>query len=915
MKTAASLLFRLVVAVLLAGAIAATQYVAWERWNRSSITVGSESAIRGFAYSPFQRDQSPLTNTYPDDKDIGADLDLLAQAASSIRTYASTENPNVTALAEQRTLQVTAGAWISGDYERNAREIDAIIDAASTWRHIPRVIVGNEVVLRKDITPQELTAYIAHVRKTLKRYNKPVSTAEPWHVWLKHPELATSVDFITVHLLPYHEGIPVESAVEYALMRYDELVRTFPNKKVLIGEIGWPSRGPIVSSEGANPTQASASPENAARFIREFLSHPRAPTLDYFLMEAMDQPWKVELEGWAGPYWGMYNAEREAKFPLEGLIVKDIRWAEKASIAAAIAFLPMVLICFLLSDWHVFGRAWLAVLVQACATTLVLGANVPADYYLTQRDLIGLTGLIIATVLTIAVLLSHGFEFGEVLFKRRWRRHFKPLAPHSPESEPFVSVHLACCNEPPEMVIATIDSLAAMTYTNFEVLVLDNNTRDEALWKPLQARCAELGPRFRFFHLENWPGFKAGALNFGLEQTDPRAVVVGVVDADYVVSPDWLSCLIPHFETPDVAVVQAPQAHRDWETQPFRRMCNWEFDGFFRIGMHHRNERNALIQHGTMTLVRRSALLEVGGWSEWCICEDTELGLRLIQKGYDTRYVDHILGRGLTPSDFTAIKSQRFRWAFGAMQILKHHLPQMLGRSKLNVAQRYHFLTGWFAWLGDALHLVFVLASLAWTLGMLFMPKAFGLPVSALALPVLAFMAFKAALGPILYRRTMDAPWKDILGASILSVGLAHAISRGIFAGIVKRHGEFVRTPKGWKSQGKLAFFAPIREELGLLIALVSAATALVVMRGTADLEARLWVGILALQCIPYIAAVACQIASYMPDRPTPETDAAACPDKADPTPYAPSAVASVASVAPAAAATQQAEIATRAAA
>ena len=103
-------------------------------------------------------------------------------------------------------------------------------------------------------------------------------------------------------------------------------------------------------------------------------------------------------------------------------------------------------------------------------------------------------------------------------------------------------------------------------------------------------------------------------------------------------------------------------------------MANWEFDGFFRIGMHHRNERNAIIQHGTMTLVRRTALERVGGWAEWCICEDAELGLRLMQAGHDVRYVDSVLGRGLTPSDFAAFKAQRFRWAFGAMQILKRAL-------------------------------------------------------------------------------------------------------------------------------------------------------------------------------------------------------------------------------------------------
>jgi len=866
MKYAASLIYRVIVALILAGLVAGAQYLLAERWNRGTEFIGAGNSIHGYAYSPFQRDQNPLKGTFPSDAEVGADLDLLARSAERVRTYGSIEVPSIVRLASDRKLSVTAGAWLGPDPAANDQEIAGLIDGVRKFRHIERVIVGNEVLLRGDLKAAELATYIEKVRKELKRLKVPVSTAEPWHVWLKHPELAKSVDFITVHLLPYHEGIPVENAVEYAFMRYDELVKAFPKKKIVIGEIGWPSRGPVMNSFGAEETTAEPSPENQARFIREFLAHPRTPTLDYFIMEAIDQPWKIEIEGWAGAYWGMFNAEREAKFPLDGLVVKDIRWHEKAKMAGMIAFLPMFLICFLLRDWSVLGRLWLAMLIQASAATLVIGVNVPEDYYLTQRDMVGLAMLIVATVMTIAVLLSHGFEFGEVLFKRRWQRRFLPLAPHAAEREPFVSIHLACCNEPPEMVIATIDSLAAMHYRNFEVLVLDNNTKDEALWKPLEARCAELGPRFRFFHLDNWPGFKAGALNFGLKQTDPRAEVVGVVDADYVVSPDWLSCLIPHFDAPDVAVVQAPQAHRDWENQPFRRMCNWEFEGFFRIGMHHRNERNALIQHGTMTLVRRLALEEVGGWSEWCICEDTELGLRLIEKGYDTRYVDHILGRGLTPADFPAIKSQRFRWAFGAMQILKHHLPAMLGPSRLNIAQRYHFLTGWFAWLGDALQLVFVFGSLVWTLGMLFLPKAFGLPVSALAVPILAFMAFKGGLGPILYRRTMDAPWKDILGASVLSVGLAHAIARGVFAGLVKKRGEFVRTPKGWKDKGTLAFFSPIREEIGLLFALILGGAVLVWLRGAQDLEAQLWVGILALQCIPYVAAIACQVASYMPE-------------------------------------------------
>ncbi len=129
-----------------------------------------------------------------------------------------------------------------------------------------------------------------------------------------------------------------------------------------------------------------------------------------------------------------------------------------------------------------------------------------------------------------------------------------------------------------------------------------------------------------------------------------------MVDADYVVDPDWLRVTVAHFEPPRVAVVQCPQAHRDWQHNAFQRMASWEYDGFFRIGMHHRNERDAIIQHGTMTLVRKRALVDTGGWSEWCICEDAELGLRLMNAGWETRYIDEVLGRGLTPSNFIGLQ-------------------------------------------------------------------------------------------------------------------------------------------------------------------------------------------------------------------------------------------------------------------
>lgn len=853
-------LFRLFIAVLIVCSVAAAHYGLWAMFNRSVEVVEPVADIDGFSFSGYRRDQSPLKNTHPSAAELGEDLDHLRKIAGSVRTYNSTQNPEMVGLASDRGLSITAGAWLDADKDKNKREIDALVADVRHYPNIERVIVGNEAILRADLEVSELIEYIDMVKGQVK---VPVSSAEPWHVWLKHPNLVNHVDFIAVHLLPYHEGVPVENAVDYAMQRYDELRKAYPDKHILIAEIGWPSHGPTL--------QASvASGENQARFVREFLYRTLCENLDYFLMEAFDQPWKIDIEGWAGAYWGMFNADRELKFSLDGRVESDSNWRDDAMLATLIAFVPMLLLCVALRGMSRFGLLWMCVLVQACATAIVIAARLPADYYFSLRDLTALVGLVVGVLLTAGVLLTNGFEFAEVFFKPRWRRAFTASPPLPSEQQAFVSVHLACCNEPPEMVIATIDSLAAMDYANFEVIVVDNNTKDEALWKPVEARMAELGPRFRFFHLPQWPGFKAGALNFALEHTDPRATVVGVVDADYVVTPDWLSGLVPHFRDLHVAVVQAPQAHREWERHFFKRMCNWEFDGFFRIGMHHRHERNALIQHGTMTLVRRASLQDVGGWSEWCICEDTELGLRLLERGEELRYIDRVFGRGLTPSSFAALKSQRFRWAFGAMQILKGHIGHLFGRSKLDFGQRYHFITGWFSWFGDALQLMFALGAIAWTVAMLVWPKLFSLPVSVMLAPVLGLLVAKAAMGPILYRRAMDCPWADIAGASLVSLGLSHSIARGVMAGLSQKRGVFVRTAKGRGESGLAKFFRPIHEEMYLLLALLVAAIGMVTLRGTDSLEVILWVSMLGLQALPYLAALACQFIAQLPEKPEP---------------------------------------------
>ena len=109
---------------------------------------------------------------------------------------------------------------------------------------------------------------------------------------------------------------------------------------------------------------------------------------------------------------------------------------------------------------------------------------------------------------------------------------------------PKVSIHVPCYNEPPEMVKQTLDALAALDYPDYEVLIIDNNTKDPAVWEPVQAYCEQLGPRFRFFHVAPLAGFKGGALNYILPHTAPDAEVVAVIDSDYCVNPNWLKHMV-----------------------------------------------------------------------------------------------------------------------------------------------------------------------------------------------------------------------------------------------------------------------------------------------------------------------------------------------------------------------------------
>jgi hypothetical protein len=210
----------------------------------------------------------------------------------------------VPALAKRRGISVTLGAWLDTDRARNEREIEQAIRLAKEHRNVVRIMVGNEVLLRGDLSRADLVAHLEHVRSATRQ---PVSTAEPWHVWMLYPELAEHVDYIAVHMLPYWEGVEVEVAVDYVIDKMALLERTFPGKEIVIGEVGWPSAGRTRES-------AVATTSNQALFLRRFLDRATQEGYVYYVMEAFDQPWKERSEGKVGAYWGVYDADREQKF-------------------------------------------------------------------------------------------------------------------------------------------------------------------------------------------------------------------------------------------------------------------------------------------------------------------------------------------------------------------------------------------------------------------------------------------------------------------------------------------------------------------------------------------------------------------------------------------------------------------------
>lgn len=463
-------------------------------------------------------------------------------------------------------------------------------------------------------------------------------------------------------------------------------------------------------------------------------------------------------------------------------------------------------------------------------------------------------------VLTLPAGLVSTFESWEVLCRRSWRRPRSPLPPRSGGS-PKVSLHVPICSEPPEIVIATLDALAALRYPHIEVLVVDNNTADSRLWQPVEEHCRRLGDRFRFFHVDRLSGAKAGALNFARRRTAQDAEVIGVIDADYIAEADFLLKTVGYFDDPRLGFVQTPHAYRDWEGDAYLRACHWEYKYFFDTTMVSLNERDAAITVGTMCLIRRRALDEAGGWAEWCLTEDSELAIRIHALGYTSVYLNTTFGRGLIPATFAGYKRQRFRWTYGPVQEFTHHLrlllPRPVGRrSQLTAAQKLHHLNHGLDRANIGLGLLTlplgagVIASMLWHREVIHVPLALWLTATVV-------LAADFGMKWLLYRAAIGCrSLRDIVGALIASRALSHTIAVASLMAVLKRDMPWRRTDKSNARPEGVGVLAAVRTELclGLAIVLFVVAALLELPRG--GLVLMLAIGAL-YQALNYLAAPA----------------------------------------------------------
>ena len=508
--------------------------------------------------------------------------------------------------------------------------------------------------------------------------------------------------------------------------------------------------------------------------------------------------------------------------------------AEGLETAACLLVVTSVVVMALQPDVNVIGQVFYASYASAAFTFIVYAAFIAVVAPHSILEALTASFVILLDVAAFIVWISNINYVSDVMCRARRSR---PLPTADPGYQPMVSLHIPAYNEPPDLLIETIKAVERIDYPDFEVVVIDNNTKDPAVYGPVEEYCRGRD-RVRFVHVAPWPGYKAGACNLALRcYTDPRAEIIGLVDADDIVQSHYLRETVPYFSDQSLGFVQTFEGNREFEGSPYYTACVDSYQAFYLSVMSSRNERDSVPFVGTMGLFRRSALTAVGGWNEWCISEDTEASLRVLRDGWSGLYVPRCFGRGIVPPSFAGMLTQRHRWCFGAMQILRLHWRSLMpwDRSEdnhLTGAQRRDYLMASVGWFRDLLMLAFSLLLLA-TSGLLVAHSEFAvapmegarslLPLSLIIIATICMMW-------TLRHWTTLSPRRAVLSL-VISLAVTWVIALACIEGIARRDGVFLRTSKAAGRRRIVSALRLTRVETALAVALYTCVGLLVGLR------------------------------------------------------------------------------------
>ena len=497
--------------------------------------------LASVSYTPFDGSAHPDSGRRSSAEQIRADLKAITPYTRMVRTYSSTGGAElVPEVAREFGLRVSVGAWIDKNTERNEREMRAVIDLARKHRNVDSVVVGNETIYRGEQTTDEL---ISKIQRVKRETSVPVTTGEIWNAWIEHPELASAVDFIAAHVLPYWEGISETAAVDQAIRIYDKLRQAYPGKRIVIAEFGWPSAGYNrairQARAGSSRPPSSAISSRAPTRSASTTTSSRPSTSRGRRSKAASVP----IGACSTP-----RARRNSPGPGRSPIPITGSSPAIAVLIGVLLSLPILAHCrrhrwrqhLLAAVAHTVG-AWFAIVfafwnghyfVGARRSPLPSGPRA-ADPAGADRD---------------------GADRGDR--RRRVRPQAAPTADRSPSAagarriraesvDPRSGVSRAAGHAQADARCRRAARLSEFRmrcghqqHARSGVVAADRGALPHAR-RALQVR-----------REDNLAGFKAGALRLALAHTAADAEIIGVIDADYVVHPDWLKDLVPLFADP-----------------------------------------------------------------------------------------------------------------------------------------------------------------------------------------------------------------------------------------------------------------------------------------------------------------------------------------------------------------------------